>query len=94
MKTFYGHIVFCEDLDSGDTFYIEVFLNAANADDIELRAEKKARRNELVELSGNGFEFTYEFPSGTVWQFDELGNKIKAHAIYQNAAELLQQFTY
>lgn len=65
--TFKGHIVHCIDQDSRDEFNVEVLINANCSEDKLIDAcEIAAKKNDLVTLSGNSFEFDYVQPSGRV----------------------------
>ena len=65
--TWLGHLVECSDQDSKDVFAVEVMMNEKIENDRILEACcEAARKSELVQLSGNSFEFEHLGLSGKV----------------------------
>lgn len=71
-STWVGHLVECNDKDSGDVFAIEVMMNEKVGEDRIVEAcFKAAAKNELVNLSGNTFEYEYLGRSGKVLEIEQ-----------------------
>lgn len=91
--TFKGHVVACHDIDGGDQFNVEVLINANCPEDKLVDAcEVAAKKNDLVTLSGNSFEFDYIRPSGRV--ILKSIARYEMSPIDKEAEDMLDQFNH
>lgn len=90
IKVYAGHIIHCHDVDSGDEFNIEVGIREGlSDDDIHAACINAAKKNELVSLSGNFFEFEYIQPSGRRTQYTYIKEELSP--INKESEEILKQ---
>jgi len=93
--TWVGHLVECRDKDSGDGFTIELMMNDALPEDRLIDScYKAAAKNELVQLSGNSFEYEYMGKSGKVVEMEEYVFRTETHTRTKEAQDMLDNYQH
>lgn len=91
--TWVGHLVECSDLDSGDVFAVELMMNDRLSQDRLIDAcYKSAAKHELVQLSGNSFEYEYLGRSGRIVEMEEYIFRTETHSRTQESEEMINNY--